>query len=208
MSGRVTFDSSSGERPAGVEIERSRLLVRPVDAAFGGRPLTITVAADGTFTSGQVGPGPQSVTFSPVPQGWALKSMTAGGRDVLGRTFDLDASATDLQVVLTDKVGELSGSVTGMTPDQTTAVLLVPVDPRAPGEFAVHRLRQVTARGGSYRFTGVIAGEYVVVALAPAAVGPDAADEQTVRALAPQGTRVTIAGGDKKTISLAPAIKK
>jgi hypothetical protein len=116
--------------------------------------------------------------------GWTIRSITHGGREIVGAAIDLSGDVNDLVVTFTDHAAALSGTVRSDRADPVpgVSVLLFPTDHRAWVDFgpAPIRMREVrTARDGSYHLSGLIPGDYFVVGL----TGPAAADWQTAEAL-------------------------
>ncbi|HMC78303.1 MAG TPA: carboxypeptidase-like regulatory domain-containing protein [Vicinamibacterales bacterium] len=140
-------------------------------------------------------------------QGWFVESITADGKDITDRVFDLQADMTSLVVTFTDKPSPISGTVkdTRGETSATAVVLAFPVDPRRwTGYGASPRTIKsaLAARTGVYTFEHLPPGDYNLVAVEPA----DAdrwTDPKRLEALASMATRVAIAAGDTaKTVDL------
>jgi len=74
--------------------------------------------------------GVHSIRVENLPQGWMVRSVEIAGRDITSGAFDFSTvppSAT-LRVVLTDRIGELTGQVTSRTRQRQAAVVVFPED--------------------------------------------------------------------------------
>jgi hypothetical protein len=137
--------------------------------------------------------------------GWTLSAATMGGQDVLDLPFDLsaDSKLTGVELTLSDRVSELSGSLTDGDGRARTDVTLIAlaVDPRYwwKGSRRVQTTRPDTA--GRYTIRGLPAGEYILAAvLALGASGPY--DPTLLAELAKTGVRESLAEGERKTRDL------
>jgi hypothetical protein len=134
---------------------------------------------------------------------WLLASATLNGEDLLDRPFTLALGQRlePVLVTLTDRMSELSGRVIG-PPETARAlfVMLMPADRRywIPGG---RRFRLPVPAGDGYRFTGLPAGDYVLVAVAdPDPV--DVTDRTMLEQLAVGGIRVTLGDREQKVQDL------
>jgi hypothetical protein len=136
--------------------------------------------------------------------GWSLRSITAGGRDVIDANLELEGDITGMSVTFTDRVGEVTGAIGGGAPGEVAFVVLIPVDPRAPNGIHAARARQVVARTSSFRFSGVLPGDYAVVAFSatPETESIETLSAEALSVLAKQGTRVSIGEREKRAVSL------
>jgi hypothetical protein len=165
VSGRVVFEGST-RRPdassvyldviaAGQDRSVSPLLLLP-----GGR---VAAKPDGSFSlAGVLGTVEFAVT---PPAGWAVSRLAAGDRDLLGTpmTFDGGEDINDVRIVLTDRVGEIGGSV--VEPDARPAagckIAVFPAEPDS--SFNRYRMQQVQAdRAGRFVIRGLPPGSYAV----------------------------------------------
>lgn len=216
ITGRVTYD---GMPPAnGMRI---RVVTQPADptrsivlppANRNGNANEGVVAADGTFEltrlTGPVfvrvqlentgGPQPAQVTYM-------TKSVIVDGVDVADVPFDPTrrGGTTNMTVVLTDKVTEVSGTVTdsrGNTVD-TGVALIVPED-LPPGVSPQRFVRTLQVdRQGHFTVRGMPPGRYAVVAATATDNGRqyDPAQMARVRQF---GRSFTIREGDKVSLEL------
>ena len=74
--------------------------------------------------------GVHSIRVENLPPGWMVRSVEIAGRDITSGSFDFStvpATAT-LRVVLTDRIGELTGQVTSRTRQRQATVVVFPDD--------------------------------------------------------------------------------
>ncbi len=109
-TGRLTFEG--GAKPT--TLTNIRVTASPVDmdgpmVAFAGPG---TVKADGTFELKGLS-GTRIVRVASLPPGWMLKSVKVNGNDVTDSGIDFKAgeSVTGVDVVLTSKLTEVTGTV-------------------------------------------------------------------------------------------------
>lgn len=168
LSGRITTDAG---RPSG--LRRNQVTIAPVlllTSALGMQGGAIsrqTVGEDWTFSvTNVVGPARLRIT---APDGWAVKAIIQGARDIGGRPFDLKSgeTASDVQVVLTDRVATVSGQIVDAKngPGADGTVLLFAADSTKWFEGSQHVRAVRPDQQGRYRIDNVLPGEYLGVAL-------------------------------------------
>jgi hypothetical protein len=212
VTGRVVFEGTTLQPPA----DLSRVSVR-LAGAGPIRPGTVAIVdAAGAVSISGVIPGPYTAGGS-VPAGaapaapggaaWSVRSVVLDGRDVTDRTFDLSAGgASGLTLTFTDRVSELSGTLTGPSGAPATDYFIIAI-PADRAYWIPQSRRIVSTRpdgSGRYVFRGLPAGDYrlaVTTDLVPR-------DLQTVSALerlAEQSVAVTIGTGERRTFDLRTA---
>ena len=160
-------------------------------------------AADGTFTSAEIPPGMFQLSV-PVPSGWFVKSVTAQGRDISDLPFEVKEAMSGVTVTLSRRGASLSGAVrtaTG-TSDSSAAVLLFPADSRQWLDYGPYsrRLRDVrTSRSGTFDIRDLPAGDYLIVAMPPAAMTWKPGFLESMSRLA---RRITLGDAEQRTIDL------
>jgi hypothetical protein len=125
------------------------------------------VTAAGTFDlNGLI--GAQVIRVDRLPDGWIVKSIRANGRDVTDSALEFRGSEqATVQVVLTNKISELSGTVKANGQTVTSAsVVLFPEDP-AQWVFPSRRVTMVRVdQNGVFRARSVRPGErYLALAV-------------------------------------------
>lgn len=165
VTGRIVFEGST-RRPdaasvyvdvigAGQDRNVSPLLLLP-----GGR---VATKPDGSFAvTGLLGMVELAVV---APAGWAVSRLTAGDRDLLGApmTFEGGEIIDDIRMTLTDRLGEISGSVieADARPAAGCKIAVFPADPDAA--FNRYRMQQVHAdRAGRFVMRGLPSGAYAI----------------------------------------------
>jgi hypothetical protein len=201
VTGRVVGDGRPLPRFPGLDIQpfpAGGLASGPGGCGAGARS-----SADGTFElTDLVGPCELRVR-SGAPRGWAVKAILYQGRNILGRRIDFKAGdlLSGVQIVLTDRPSELSGAVVDPEGKRLSdySVLAIPSD---PADFSAARVRWARPnQNGRFAIEGLVAGEYVVVAV------DDVDETQWLNAdylgrFRPRATRVTIGDSEKKTVEL------
>jgi hypothetical protein len=210
LSGRVQFNGSRPQ-PTAAQLAEMNVAVQ----AAGGRQqaaLTInggafystrgSVDANGQFKTYQFPPGRFVVRVTATPPGWMFAGATFRGRDIADAPLEVGGDdLTDIVLLMTDKSTELSGSVrTSQGPDAVATVLVFPADPAGWLDYGPTARRLKLARpsnDGTYRVSGLPAGDYLVTAI-HSAVPSTWTDPDFLQRAAAGATRVTIADGDKK----------
>ena len=135
-------------------------------------------------------------------RGWALKSVSIGGREVTDTPLALRSAETvgNVEIVFTDKLTEISGTLTS---EQGTAVpeftvLAFPTDGSLWRPQGRHIMTARPDQTGKYRIRGLPPGEYYLATVDPAEQGewfePAYLEEHRTGA-----ARVTLGDGDVKT---------
>jgi Carboxypeptidase regulatory-like domain len=204
FNGRLVFEGSTRRTEAaavyldvigaGQDSSVSLLFLLP-----GGR---VPVKPDGSFSLvGLLG----TVEFAvAAPPGWTVSRISAGDRDLLGTsmTFEGGEVVTDARVVLSDRVGEISGSV--LEPDARPAAgCRIAVFP-AGTDVTFNRYRMQLAqvdRTGRFVMRGLPPGPYAVAAVREVDASNWTAPESLARLRAAAIT-VTLAEHETKALAL------
>ncbi len=169
VSGSIRFDTlDPSKRPAPTAIE---LAAFPVD--FDLSPwngfATADIRSDGQFQMAGLN-GPRRLQLQRVPPGWALKEILVNGLDTTDRPISFgkrDESLAGVEVVVTDRVSELSGRVTDDRgqPAAGAHVIVFATD-RERWYPASRRLRAAPAGPeGAFAMQGLPAGTYYIAAV-------------------------------------------
>jgi hypothetical protein len=143
-------------------------------------PASINVAAHSTRTGGDstykesernafdllTPPGPFRLEVD-VPEGWMVKRLEADGIDALDVPLDLKGQQeVPLRVVLTDRLTELTGVVSGGSDVRAPTVVVFPEDTAKWMERSRFVRSAEASPGGQYRIVGLPPGErYRIVAI-------------------------------------------
>lgn len=209
ISGRVVFDGDPPQSIRGINIEPTRADPDRTPLSNGSiaraelRP-DLTFAMDGIH-------GPRRLTVANLPSGWMLKSVVASGLDVTDMALPFgtrDESLSDVVVVLTNRVTELSGTVSDSRgqPALEYSLLVFPTDRERwyPGSRFFRR--SGPAQAGNFVVRGVPPGDYfiapVVAGTTMLSEGQDAwQDPEFLDSIALRAARATLSDGGKISVS-------
>jgi hypothetical protein len=207
IKGRFSFDAlDRSKTPA-----RSDIALSPIPVDFDLSPSNIATAdihADWSFEIAGVN-GPRRLQLLRSPAGWAMKAINVGGFDVMDRPLPFgrkEQSLNDVEVVLTDRVNELRGTIADdrarPAPDRNVIVFSTDRDRWYPSS----RFLRIAAAGadGAFTITGLPFGSYYAAAVAQLPVeGEDAwQSSEFLTALLPRSSTVTVGMGQNPSISL------
>jgi hypothetical protein len=139
------------------------------------------------------------------PTGWYLKSVTQDGTDVTdtGIDFSQGQKISNVEIVLTQRAGTLSGTVQDAREKPVTDFVVVAfsADSSRWGYLTRYVRSARPNQDGRFSVTGLPADEYFVVALDYVESGEETDPEQLEKwkSLA---TRVTVADGESKPLTL------
>jgi hypothetical protein len=161
---RGTIVADNNAKVAMTNIQVSVQSLRPVPGNFAPRT---QVSSAGTFElNGLI--GAQVLRVDRLPDGWIVKSIRANGRDITDTALEFRGSeAATVQVVLTNRISEVSGAVKANGQPVTSAsVVLFPED-AAQWVFPSRRVRMVRVdQTGIFRARSLPPGErYLAVAV-------------------------------------------
>jgi protocatechuate 3,4-dioxygenase beta subunit len=204
-TGRVVFDGAPAPRA-----DRLQMVVqtRPSDHRafrYESRPPYAAVDDNLRFELKGLYRTPLAVGIYNLPEGWVLKSVRHGGRDITHLALDFGSAPADspIEIVLTNSVARPSVRVIDERGALATphSILVIPADPSR------RRLGTVPIMGkpapdGTLQLDRILPGEYVLVALAASDFSILMRDPDRADSLAAVGTRVSLAEGDTRTIDL------
>ncbi len=157
------------------------------------------VKKDGTFKISDLHRSTYSVHLTGLPKGWYLKSASLGSTDVLAHGIVAGGTAGSLQLSISSKAAELSGTV--MSDDKPVPGALVQILPEYENPFRRDlRRKAVTDQHGHFVLDSVVPGAYRIraAAVSDADMGERDSKSQTPRA----SERVELGEGERKTVSL------
>jgi carboxypeptidase family protein len=209
VSGRLAFESATGQVPANVTSYRASL--GPWRSGTGA---SVTVAmpsmpvdAEGAFRIAGVVPGRYGVSASGGidPSGqtaaWVMKSVTANGRDITDQPLDIRPREEPPQIVITftDKVTEITGTLLDPAgrPTSGLSIIVVPVN-REFWNMNSRRIRPMTpASDGKFKLAGLPPGEYYIAAVTDYEYS-DLYDASFLEQLTAGAFKITLGEGEKK----------
>jgi protocatechuate 3,4-dioxygenase beta subunit len=136
---------------------------------------------------------------------WVVRSITAGGKDVTDRAFDLDADTT-IVVTYTDQPSKITGTVSDARGRVAGALVLAfPTDPQrwvGYGRSGRTVRSVITTSTGGYTFDHLPPGDYNLIAVDDPALDDDWRDPKRLEALARQATKLTVVESQPATLDL------
>jgi hypothetical protein len=172
VRGRIVFVGPEQPDPG----MRINITLEPANADRTlGVPNAWTAAGDETYAFAIDGllDGRYLARIAPHQRAWRVVSVTASGVDLTGTGFDgaLGQDYNDVVVTVTKAGAELAGFVRDANGRPAAGgVILFPAAPRAWVDYGLTPDRVFSTSAGSdgaYRFTGVLDGDYNVVAVPP-----------------------------------------
>ena len=197
---RGTIVADNNAKVATTNIQVSVQALRPAPGNF--QPRT-QVSSGGTFElNGLI--GAQVLRVDRLPDGWTVKSIRANGRDVTDTALEFRGSeAATVQVVLTNRISEVSGAVKANGQPVTSAsVVLFPED-AAQWVFPSRRVRMVRVdQTGVFRAQSLPPGErYLAVAVDYLEQG-EFQDPLFLERMRGRATAFSLTDGENKNVDL------
>jgi hypothetical protein len=205
----VTFAADAGitrPLPRGLEVQ-------PVGGDHGGRMQMTGNQANEIRLLGLTGPTRLRVTG--LPDDWAVKAMLTDGTDVTDSPIIVRGGSTSVRVVLTDRVTEVSGTVSPVSTDARDAVsdsreqyVVVFAADSAKWAYPSRFVRGVrTDAQGNFSVKGLPGNErYLAVAVDYLEAG-EAEDPQFLEGMRGRATPVSLNEGERRTIALRPVAR-
>jgi hypothetical protein len=203
VTGRVDFQ---GAQAAPQPLPPVTVTLQPMDGRVLGLPIPPgRLDAAGAFTTSGYPPGRYWVNVAAPLPGWVLKSIQAGGVNLIERPLDLESGdISDITVTFTDRTSDLSGTATGASgPNDDVSIVVFPADYQtwlANGRAPRRTATALADRNGAYQLRLPPPGDYIVAAVLNGRTGELELAEYS--ALARQGTRISVGEGEKKTVVL------
>ena len=178
--------------------------VQPLRPTPGGFQPRAQVSSAGTFElNGLI--GAHVVRVDRLPDGWVVKSIRANGRDITDTALEFRGSETaNVQVVLTNRISEVSGAVRANGQPVTAAsVVLFPED-AAQWVFPSRRVRMVRVdQTGIFRARSLPPGDrYLAVAVDYLEQG-EFQDPVFLERMRGRATAFALTEGENKNLDLA-----
>jgi len=201
-AGRVTWEG--GSKPTNTATVRISAMPTDSDGPVVLSGGSAAVSADGAFEIKGLA-GQRLFRAVGLPPGWVLKSIKANGQDITDTGIDVKPNEplTGLDVVLTSKTTEISGSVkAGNDPAADYTVVIFSDD---PSKWTVPMTRHIAGtrpnQDGRFQLKNLPPGSYYAVALDYIAQG-EWNDPDVLERLKAKATRFTLDEGKVETLDL------
>jgi hypothetical protein len=199
VKGSVVFEGAAPLRPDALTVD-----TMPDVPAWSSRPAFARVAGDSTFTLEGLEHLPLYLVLRGLPDGWALKSVRYGNRDVTSEATDFTAGRVDrLQLVVTIRTASPSVKVVNERGEDVPAsrVIAMPADPRQwTARFA--RTPATPAAGSVSPMGAMLPGEYLFAALSIDDYQLLMRNPSRLPSLAAVATKVMLGPGDTRVLAL------
>jgi carboxypeptidase family protein len=198
IRGSVVADNNAKVATTNIQVS-----VQPLRPTPGGFVPRTQVSSAGTFElNGLI--GAQVLRVDRLPDGWIVKSIRANGRDVTDTALEFRGSeVATVQVVLTNRISEVSGAVKANGQPVTSAsVVLFPED-AAQWVFPSRRVRMVRVdQNGIFRAGSLPPGEgYLAVAVDYLEQG-EFQDPVFLERMRGRATAFSLTDGENKNVDL------
>ena len=207
IKGRLRFETyrdSKTPNPSAIELSPI-----PVDVdASPSSPASANIQPDWTFDMAGI-TGPRRLQLLRAPSEWALKEILINGVDVTDRSLPFgrtDQSLSEVEVVLTDRVNEVTGRITDgdlkPVPGSVVVVFSTDRDRWYPVSRFVRKV--LTGTDGTFSLIGLPFGSYYVVAVRNVPSDGDEAwqDPQFLASLIPHASAVTLGDASRVPLNL------
>jgi protocatechuate 3,4-dioxygenase beta subunit len=215
IAGRFSFDTfDPSKQPLLSGLELSPI---PVDADLSPQNnfARANIHADGTFEIAGIS-GPRRLQLLRTAPGWALKEIRVNGVDITDITDRAlpfgrkDQSLTGVEVVLTDRVSALVGTIRDQNARPSPGASLIVFSADRARWYPTSRFVRKTAAAadGAFSLTGLPAGIYYAAAVGQLPLeGEDAwQDPEFLDTLVLQASTVTIVEGQPLSLSIRVAV--
>lgn len=209
VSGRLVFESATGQQPANVTGYRASLgpWRSGTGASVGVSVPAGTVDAEGRFRFPSVVPGRYTAgayggaTSANQTPPWTMKSVTVNGHDITDQPLEIRPREEPPEIVITftDKVTEVTGTLfdAANRPSAGLSIIMFPVN-REFWNMNSRRIRPTTpASDGKFKFAGLPPGEYYMAAVTDYEY-TDLYDASFLEQLTAGAFKITLGEGEKK----------
>ena len=209
VTGRILLNTDTPDKEPAATPNRIRLLPVPVDPLFAPSNGVARARINDDWTFELAGlTGTRRLQLVAAPPGWALEAVRVNDLDVTDQPLAFggpEGSLWNVEVVLTDRFGTVTGTVTderGRPVAATVIVYSTDPDKRYPSSRFTRRTGAGTS--GTFSLRGLPAGQYYAAAvLRVPSDGADAwQDLQYLDALSIRASATSISNGSTTTIRL------
>lgn len=195
--GAVIRGTATFREPAGPAMQNMKMFLAPVgDSLLGaGEILSSDTFSLGKFTITDVPPGRYRVFFSmPSASGWSLARISAGAALDASEFLTVSAGELTMDVEFSKRMASIAGSV--RLRDEQLAesgeVILLPEDTRQREPWSPFVRRGQIDERGAFSITSLRPGRYLALALDGPLTEDQLGDDNLMRPLLLQATRVTV----------------
>lgn len=209
LRGRIVLDDNAGPPISPRDVRISTVPIEFESAPVGGGPSPSVTDEDWTFEVSNQS-GQRLVRPSIRAQGWTLKRITHGSRDMTDGPFDLrKTDINDVEVLLTSRGPSLSGAVTGAEgkPSTDAAIVVFAADDTKWTDRSRFVALTRPAPDGRYTVKGLPPEDYLVIAL-PSVNGSEWQDPQFLENLRSGATPVTLVEGAAAVQDLTMTVRQ
>lgn len=185
-----------------VQTSNTQVLVQPLRQTPGGFQPRTQVSSTGTFElNGLI--GAQVLRVDRLPEGWTLKTIRANGRDITDTALEFRGSeSVNVQVVLTDRISEVSGTVKVSGQSVSAANVVLFPDDAAQWAYPSRRVRMVRVdQTGVFRARSLPAGGYLALAVDYLEQG-EFQDPVFLERMRSRATAFSLTDGENKNLDL------
>jgi hypothetical protein len=209
LTGRVVLEPSPA--PA-LAADALSIVPRSKDPSFGDlRVSPAAVTTDLTFTLGRLA---GQILLRPngrVMSNWYLKAVLVGTQDITDVPTEFrEEDSTRLQVVLTTRASELTGTITNDKGEPVTncSVVLFAEDKTSWFPLSIKFRMTWPERDGRFSIKGLRSGRYYVIALPPErSINAQAMDAATLEPLVKEATALVLGEEEQRQIDLKVVAK-
>jgi hypothetical protein len=208
ISGRFTFDTADRSRiPRPADTELSPIAIDE-DVSPAKNTATANVHDDWSFELAGIN-GPRRLQLVHAPKGWALKEIRVNGIDVTDRPMRFgtrNQSLSDVEIVVTDRINTLTGTITDDRARAASGAFLVVFSTDRDRWYPASRFlrKAIAGANGLFTVSGLPFGTYYAAAVArlPADGEDGWQDPEFLESLRPGASTVTLAEGDRQILNL------
>jgi hypothetical protein len=206
VSGSIRFDTfDPSKRPSPSAVELSTVPVDFDDSPWNGFA-TADIRSDWQFQMSGLN-GRRRLYLAHAPPGWALKAILVNGIDTTDQPIAFGkqgSSLTGVEVVLTDRVTQLNGTVTDRDAQPAGGVTVFAFTSNRDGWYPSSRFLRTVRAGpdGAFLIEGLPAGSYHIAAVARRPPDDGWQDPGFLEALRIDGTTITISEGQSSLVKL------
>jgi hypothetical protein len=209
LIGRVVYEGIAESFPPYAGIQMTVVPAADRDPLLAASTNGFALLSDNTFEYRGVF-GRTFLSVRPRGANWYVKSITYRGQDLADSAFDFGVTETfrDVEIVISGAGAMVTGRVTDdrALPIRDYTVAFIPTD-RSKWTIRSRWLKigRAMQQDGAFRVTGIVPGDYWVVAvdrLEDSEVAGDLQNPEVLEALASRAQRITLGGGQSQILTL------